>query len=843
MRGPEPGMMNPLQRSQLQRNPEGNAAANKSALLEHVSHTMQYDLNIASRESKLLQGEKRALVVAAEAANQHSEAHIEMLEKERADAVTLVDRAQKKRDWAEHRLQQEEEETSSMRRKVAQVLSDAATDRQANEAKLEALRAHVKQQDVQISNLRHTHHIQRGEWEDSLKESARLRREREEELFKVHGEHSKVLEDKKAMTMNMRNEVHAHKEAIVGHIKDKEYLDSRLAQARDAHAEIAAKHDAMAMELSRAKAQHKATSDRMAEETMTSNINYETRIALLNEQFQGQKNSMIKDHETRSQMKTDDHQKRCSIFEDSLKKAKDATQARISEISRITQAADEAAALAARRQAQLELDLAEAKAQIGRIDMDLDLTRRNAKTEGEEKAKMIKMLEDALQDADGVTKALRTEMDRTRETMTEQSAEARREISRLEDELEGATSEIKAITMEKEQSENRLGARITELTKLKEREEWEHSQSKSRLEATARELMVTANERDELSRVLESTTMEMKRQKSAMEEEFERQVTVLNTEHGRKVDSITQTLRKTQQEVKVQEQLVGETRNEVNAQKSSNSLLRKEFDGAREEWREDRIELEGRLEKAEKARRRELVLKEKALTQEQEMHMQLLSSRGELEHSLKDTGRLRAERDEVTQLCEETHEKKEMYKKRLIDATDNVDTMSRELEFALNESNLLRQERSEAIKAAELVAWEKEMVESTLQEEIETVIEEKEEAEIQRDQAKRVLQKEVDLAKTLRKELSMSLRENDGLKSELEEVDAGVTTASLRVADLHGSQMDLLDNHTPEYVATKVKPIAGRNFDRSSLRQLGMSSSLGDSGWKEKPMLKTKQLA
>ena len=48
---------------------------------------------------------------------------------------------------------------------VAQVLSDAATERQANEAKLEALRAHIKQQDVQISNLRHTHHIQRGEWE------------------------------------------------------------------------------------------------------------------------------------------------------------------------------------------------------------------------------------------------------------------------------------------------------------------------------------------------------------------------------------------------------------------------------------------------------------------------------------------------------------------------------------------------------------------------------------------------------------------------------------------------------------------------------------------------------
>ena len=74
----------------------------------------------------------------------------------------------------------------------------------------------------------------------------------------MHEEHSRVLEDKKALAMNSRNEIHAHKEAIVGHIKDKEYLDSRLAQARDAHAEMLAKHDAMSLELKQAKAAHKA---------------------------------------------------------------------------------------------------------------------------------------------------------------------------------------------------------------------------------------------------------------------------------------------------------------------------------------------------------------------------------------------------------------------------------------------------------------------------------------------------------------------------------------------------------------------------------------------------------
>ena len=95
----------------------------------------------------------------------------------------------------------------------------------------------------------------------------------------------------------------------------------------------------------------------------------------------------------------------------------------------------------------------------------------------------------------------------------------------------------------------------------------------------------------------------------------------------------------------------------------------------------------------------------------------------------------RSERDEVTVLCESTHEKKEMYKKRLLDATESVETMSTELEFSLNESNILRQEKLEAIKQCELVSWEKEMVETTLQEEIEAVIEDKEEAEIQRDEA------------------------------------------------------------------------------------------------------------
>merc|ERR1712216_61090 len=167
--------------------------------------------------------------------------------------------------------------------------------------------------------------------------------------------------------------------------------------------------------------------------------------------------------------------------------------------------------------------------------------------------------------------------------------------------------------------------------------------------------------------------------------------------------------------------------------------------------------------------------------------------------------------------------------------------MSTELEFALNESNILRHEKLEAIKNCELVSWEKEMVETTLQEEIEAVIEDKEEAEIQRDEAQRVLHKEMKSSTTLRKELSSALHENDSLKYELEDVDVGVTTASLRVSDLHSSQKELLDNHIPEYVASRTKPIAGRNFGHSSLRELAISQ-LGETqkvGWKEPPNLRS----
>ena len=242
------------------------------------------------------------------------------------------------------------------------------------------------------------------------------------------------------------------------------------------------------------------------------------------------------------------------------------------------------------------------------------------------------MLEEALQDANGVQAALREELDRTRETMVEQAAEAKREIARLEDELEGVKSDLSALAHEKAQCEARLNARIGELTKLKDREVWEHDQTKGRLEATAKELMVTANERDELSRVLDATKAEMARQKVAMEDEFSRQMTVLQTEHQRRVESLNQTIRKKEQEIQDQQQLVVETRRQVNAQKAANLALKKEFDLAREEWREDRAELEARLEKAELARRRELVLKEKALTQEQEMHMQLIASRCPFRH-------------------------------------------------------------------------------------------------------------------------------------------------------------------------------------------------------------------
>ena len=48
-------------------------------------------------------------------------------------------------------------------------------------------------------------------------------------------------------------QIHSHKEAIIGHLKDKEYLDSRLGQARDAHTAILKKHDLLVKELSQAK--------------------------------------------------------------------------------------------------------------------------------------------------------------------------------------------------------------------------------------------------------------------------------------------------------------------------------------------------------------------------------------------------------------------------------------------------------------------------------------------------------------------------------------------------------------------------------------------------------------
>ncbi len=87
---------------------------------------------------QLLAGENEELASAARAQQAHAEAQFEAVEKQRDEAVTVsllrptlnarcslltrvvqaADRAEKKRDWAEHRLQQEEEETTTMRRKV-----------------------------------------------------------------------------------------------------------------------------------------------------------------------------------------------------------------------------------------------------------------------------------------------------------------------------------------------------------------------------------------------------------------------------------------------------------------------------------------------------------------------------------------------------------------------------------------------------------------------------------------------------------------------------------------------------------------------------------------------------
>jgi len=794
-------------------------ASRKMQVVNNLKDTMQYDLKIATRESKLLVAEKAITEERAAAALQHADARIEGLVKERDAAVVQVTRADKKRDWAEHRLQQEEEETMSMRRQVAQVLSDAGRERQEADAKLDALRAHVKSQDSQINNLRQTHFLQRGEWEKALKESGRLKREKEEELFKVHEEHSKVLQDKKNLEMDLRNEIHSHKEAIIGHLKDKEYLDSRLGQARDAHTAILKKHDLLVKELSQAKAEHKASVDTLSNQIMVNRIDFEKQIALAKQEHEATKSGLIRDHQTRTHMTIEDHQKRCLIYEDALAQAKAATQARIKELCNVTDAADKAAGEAAQRQASLELDVAEAKAQIGRLDLDLDQTRRKAQSDEQEQTQVRRMLEDALSDADNLTRSLREELDRVRVTMVEQCDTARREIAKLENDLEKLNGDFKALTFEKQMMEQRLTSRLEEQTTLKEREIWDHDQSKRRLESTAKELMVTSHERDELNRRLEAVIAEMERQEVALKAEHDRQMNLLNAEHRRRSESYEDALAKTRKLVEDEKALVGQTRALLQAQKDATARLQREFDTAALEHIEDKGELLDRLEKAEKARRREMVLKEKALTAEQEIHMQLLSARGELELSLKDTTRLRNERDEVSTLCQTTHEKKEMYKKRLFDAAESVETISTELEFTLYESQILRQEKMEAIANCELMSWEKEIVETSLQEEIEVVVEDKEEAEIQRDEFQRVLQKEMQFSSTLRKELAAALRENDELKHEIEDIDVGVTTASLRVNDLHSSQKTLSRRQLGAYgYESNLRTLALSQFSGSMLK-------------------------
>ena len=128
--------------------------------------------------------------------------------------------------------------------------------------------------------------------------------------------------------------------------------------------------------------------DQLTEEMNHKQIDYETRVALEREKYEGQKSTLIKEHQTRTSMTVEDFEKRVAIYEDALAKANAATQARVAEIGRITLAADEAASLATRRQSQLELEVAEAKAQIGRLDFDLNQTRKNAKQAAEEQSKV-----------------------------------------------------------------------------------------------------------------------------------------------------------------------------------------------------------------------------------------------------------------------------------------------------------------------------------------------------------------------------------------------------------------------------------------------------------------------
>ena len=129
-----------------------------------------------------------------------------------------------------------------MRGKVSATIEQMQKERQDYEAKIVSLNNHIKTQNVDLDEMKQMHKTRKLEWEKALAQSAGLVKQREGTIATLKEQMAEMENAHRSACASHAVEVAALREAVNGHVADKQYLDSTLAQVREHLSEEEGRH-------------------------------------------------------------------------------------------------------------------------------------------------------------------------------------------------------------------------------------------------------------------------------------------------------------------------------------------------------------------------------------------------------------------------------------------------------------------------------------------------------------------------------------------------------------------------------------------------------------------------
>eukprot|EP00658_Telonema_sp_P-2_P030524 TRINITY_DN23022_c0_g1_i2.p1 TRINITY_DN23022_c0_g1~~TRINITY_DN23022_c0_g1_i2.p1 ORF type:complete len:765 (-),score=279.62 TRINITY_DN23022_c0_g1_i2:166-2460(-) len=733
-----------------------------------------------------------------------------------------MDYVTEKRDWAEKRLEEETRECQVMRKKVAATVEMMAQQRRDHEAEKASLNKEIIEQRAVIDNQKLLHNQHKREWEKALATAASLTKERDATIVELQERMDEMERAHRAACASQAAEVAALHEGVRGHIADKEYLDKMLAEVRAQLEAEKQSHADTRAEMARVKREAANEMEKLQSEMAHLKLSHETKIKMLEDRFRQTFEASEKHHKEETIMTRDEHDNKCKMYEEQITKCEALTQEKIAELAALRQEAELAAAAAAQKLELVQTSLEDAREQIKRLTADLDAQRLAAKEMEVEYKEMVTKLGEALTEAGETSKRLRCELDKMSDTLAAERERNQQAEAALQEDLVIAKAEFNQLQAAKDAIELDLNTQIANLTIINVNLEQMTQDLTAQLEDKTRQLLQKTTECSQLESRCEAIDKEGRRRLAAAHAQHEKHVSVVQAEHAKVVDNMSQAatmlkkeLRQTMDDLRQLELSLAESRAQTQEVEARLMKEVQAHEADRVAWDENKKQLEYQVSEYQLETRR-------AEQQLQRTKSDLLEKRQELEDVEKDNERLRAERDSIKSLCEETHNKKEEYKERLLVVTQDQKKLMHELEFALKDGHALRTTITELEMRLSQALKFKQGSESKLQTQLDQVCNELADKEIERDQLTKQLAVLSDKFKTVRMELGTVMKENHFLRLERQEIACKIPSLEQQVASVQHDQHVLLDQHIPLSTTHKHRSghVLAGNSGALSLREL-----------------------